>query len=113
MRKRFIKRNKYNAKSCKCNQGHLHDSRGEAGYCNQLALLKKAGEILDYSIQRTFHLEVNGKTVCQHRVDFWVEGPGGNFEVHEFKGFATREWNLKRKLFEALYPDIPYYVVKG
>ena len=109
---RSIRRNKYNAITCKCNQGHIHDSRGEAGYCNQLEILRKTGEINRYDIQQLYPLTVNGKTVCHHRIDFLVYTKNGP-EIHEFKGIATPLWNLKRKLFEAIYPDIPYYVVKN
>lgn len=109
---KFIRRVKYNNSSCTCNQGHLHDSRGEASYCNDLELLKKAGEIKGYENQVTFDLVVNGKTICEHRVDFLVTTNSGKKEVNEFKGFATDVWNLKRKLFEAVYPDIKYIVVR-
>ncbi|MFA5659607.1 MAG: DUF1064 domain-containing protein [Oscillospiraceae bacterium] len=108
----FRSNKKYGNKSCSCNQGHLHDSHGEAGYCNELALMQKAGEIKGYEIQRTFDLNVNGKKVCGHRVDFLVTNKEGKEEVHEFKGFATAEWNIKRKLFEAIYPEIEYIVIR-
>ena len=55
---------------------------------------------------------VNGIRITTHKVDFLVMTKKGKLEVNETKGFPTPEWNLKRKLFEALYPDIPYIVVK-
>ena len=75
-------------------------------------MLKAAGVIKDYEIQKTYPLIVNGKTVCSHRVDFIVYPINGTMEVHEAKGFATDVWDLKRKLFEAVYPEIPYVVVR-
>ena len=105
-----VHQSKYGAITCKCNQGHIHDSRGEAGYCNQLAILKKAGEIIDYEIQKTFDLVVNGKTVARHRVDFLVQGKDKTV-VHEYKGFKTEVWRLKYNLFQACYPDIEYRIV--
>jgi len=92
-------------------QGHLHDSRGEAGYCNDLEILRKTKNIKSYEIQRSYDLTVNGKTICKHIVDFVITNNEGREEVHEFKGFATAVWNLKRKLFEAVYPDIKYIVI--
>lgn len=106
-----LKGNKYNASKYVCHQEHRHDSIAEAGYCDTLALLKKAGEIKDYRIQILYDLVVNGKKVCGHRVDFEVENNDGSLEVHEYKGFATAVWVLKRKLFIALYPNIPYRTI--
>ncbi len=106
------KKNKYGNESCRCSSGHGHDSRLEAGYCDDLKALKAAGEIKDYEIQRNYRLIVNNKIVCSHRVDFVVYPNKGPMEVHETKGFATDVWDLKRKLFEALYPEIPYIVVR-
>jgi len=39
-----------------------------------------------------------------------VETKGGGFEFHEVKGYATDVWKIKKKLVEALYPEIPYIV---
>ena len=106
-----LKTNKYHAKNQICHQCHKHDSIGEANHCDNLALLKKAGEIKDYRIQVTYDLVVNGKKVTGHRVDFEVENNDGSVEIQEFKGFATDVWVLKRKLFIALYPNIPYKTI--
>ena len=103
--------NKYNNTKCECLSEHKHDSRAEAGYCDQLRLLKKAKEIKSYETQVSFPMTVNGKTICTHRVDFVVTLPNGKKEAHEVKGFATDVWNLKRKLFEAIY-EMPYIVIK-
>jgi len=116
MRIQYFKRNKYSNKRCRCNQDHFHDSIGEAAYCNLLGILKKGGQIKDYETQKTFDLKVNGTTICRHRVDFLVTNNNGNVEVREYKGGRITEtavWNIKRKLFEACYPDIPYIVIRG
>lgn len=109
---KFLNRSKYHNITCKCWADHIHDSRAEAAYCDQLNALKRAGKIKSYEIQKTFPLVVNGKTICTHRVDFVVTGNDGRIRVEEFKGFATRVWAIKKKLFEAVYPDIEYIVVK-
>lgn len=104
-------RGKYNNRSCTCNQNHKHDSRGEAVYCDRLALLQRAGEIMDYTIQKIFPLKVNGKKVCSHRVDFLVREKNGVICVHEYKGMVTQTWRIKYKLFLSCYPEIPYRII--
>lgn len=84
----------------------------ESNYCNLLADLKKTKDIYDYTTQKKIEFRINGKLICSHYVDFWVERIKGEFEAHETKGFATNVWHIKHKLFLALYPDIPYIVIK-
>jgi hypothetical protein len=56
---------------------------------------------------------VNGVHICDHIVDFALFDKAGRvLEVHEVKGFADKAWPIKRKLFEALYPNIPYRVIR-
>ena len=102
---------KYKSKTCKCLLGHWHHSRGEAEHCNKLSLLKKTGYITEFETQKKFSFDINGKHICNHYVDFWITGNSGEQWVEEFKGMATPEWKLKKKLFEALFPDIKYKVV--
>ena len=111
---RYFKRTKYNNKTCVCRQQHQHDSIKESNYCNQLEVLRKAKEIDSYEIQRTFELRVNNQKICSIRVDFFVYDNFGNQQVHEVKSYPTMTstWNIKRKLFEALYPDMQYIVIK-
>ena len=104
--------NKYGAKSCRCNSDHRHDSIGEARYCDNLAMLQERGFIKEFKTQVRYQFYVEGQKICEHRVDFEVYYFDKPMEVHEFKGFATREWAIKKKLFEALYPEIPYKVVR-
>jgi len=103
--------NKYNNKKSTCGL-HYHDSKGEAGYCRQLQILKKAGKIQDFETQKTFDFYVNGKKICSHRVDFLVTTNEGKIEAHEYKGYEQNTWIIKKKLFEALYPEIDYIVIK-
>jgi hypothetical protein len=77
-----------------------------------LLALKRAGGIVDYECQKTFHLTVNGVHICDHRVDFLVQTNDDRQEVHEVKGFGTMIWYMKMRLFEALYPEIEYHVIK-
>ena len=114
-RKTKIKLNakKYGNKTCKCINGHIHDSRGEASYCDQLHFMKKAGEIKDYKIQVKYTFYVNDKKICNHYVDFEVITKNDILEVHEYKGFRNNVWNIKKKLFEACYENIPYIVIEN
>ena len=112
-----IRRHKFRAKSSRCYQGHYHPSKLEAGYCDTLELLRKAGDIFHYENQPRIRLEVNGNKICDHIPDFKVyrtrkDYESGHYEIHETKGYESPVWNIKRKLFEALFPEIEYIVIK-
>lgn len=109
---RKFNRNKYGNRSCRCTLNHQHDSRKEADYCFQLQALKAAGEIKDFEYEKSYDLCINGKRICQHKPDFTVTAIDGTVSVHEVKGFATADWRLRRKIFEAVFPDIPYIVIR-
>jgi hypothetical protein len=108
-RRRF---GKYHAKKTYCTLGHLHDSMGEAGYCNDLSILKRSKKIKNFMIQIPYKMEVNGVLICKHIVDFLVENNDGTNEVHEFKGVRTASYNLKLKLFKALFHNVKYLIIK-
>ena len=112
--KYYKKRMKYGNRSCYCWQKHHHDSIKEASYCNQLMMLKRAGEIAKYEIQVDFPLRVRKQKICTIRVDFLITNIHGGEEIHEVKSniTMTSTWDIKRKLFEVLYPNIPYIVVR-
>lgn len=107
------KQNKFNAKKWPCKQlgtkcKRKHDSKAEAGRCDQLSLLESAGRIT-YKSQIRYNLVVDGYLICYHNVDFEVIKNGVLF-VEDVKGMCTPEWKIKYKLFRALYPDIKYIV---
>jgi hypothetical protein len=115
----FFKRaHKYGAKRCACSLGHTHASRKEARDCEKVEILRKGGEYTEVKTQVRFPLyafspeyhNIGGYRikVCDHIVDKLVTRKDGKQEVIESKGFATSEWILKKKLFEANYPDIIY-----
>jgi hypothetical protein len=105
-------RSKYGNRSTYCRQGHYHPSIFEAEYCDHLAFLIKAGEIKSYVNQVRIPLGVNGVKICDHIVDFEVTTNDDKVEIHETKGYETPEWRIKYKLFVAIFPDIPYHVIK-
>jgi len=102
---------KYHNTPTACQAGHKHPSILEANYCDQLALLVKAGEIKSYKTQVKYGLCVNNNHVCDHIVDFEVETKDGKKEIHEAKGFQTAVWRLKFNLFRAIYPGTEYHII--
>lgn len=94
---------KYRAIKTDCLHGHTHDSRLEAGRCNDLHVLEATGAIMRLEQQPVFPVIINGKTVCKYVADFaWFTG---NCRVIEdCKGVSTPVFNLKKKLVEACHP---------
>lgn len=94
---------KYGAKKTPCDHGHVHDSKLEAGRCNQLHTLQDAGELNHLEQQPTFDVVINGKKVCSYVADFaWFTGECR--VVEDVKGMPTPIFNLKKKLVEAAHP---------
>ena len=100
----FRRKKKYGNKSAEYN-GARYDSKFESKVAQELDLRKAAGELVEIQRQVTISLDVNGYHVCNYRIDFIATHVDGMVEYIEAKGFATREWMLKWKLFEALYAD--------
>jgi len=102
--------------------GITFQKKKEAAYYSQLKIEKRCGLIKSFERQVAFDLYAihyvetpelyNAVRVCSHIVDFIVTRKDGSKEVREVKGFATDIWDLKRKLFEANYPDLPYKVIR-
>lgn len=105
------KKNKYGAVR-QSYGGYHYDSKKEAEYAFKLDMLIKAGEIKGYKRQHRLSLDINGRHICDYYVDFRVENLDGTYEYHEVKGFATKEWLLKWKMAEALYPDNRFILIK-
>jgi hypothetical protein len=80
-------------------------SKLEADVAWQLDMRIKAKEVKSYERQVRIPLNVKGKHVCDYIIDFVVKRTDGVTEYLEAKGFATDVWNLKWKLFSALYED--------
>jgi hypothetical protein len=71
------------------------------------------GKIKSYEIQKDYDLVVNGQKICGIRPDFVVLTNLDETEIHEVKSYVTMTpaWNIKRKLWEAIYPDFEYIVI--
>lgn len=106
------KQSKYRNKKAFCLKKHKHDSQGEAGYCNSLHFGSLAKDIHKIETQAVFPLIIKEKLIAKHKVDFLVTFSNGKKQVHEFKGYETRDFKIKKKMFEELYPNIEYVLVK-
>jgi hypothetical protein len=105
------KKRKYNNEIIFYNSNR-YDSVGEADYARGLDFAIKGNAIKSWRRQIPFTLIVNGRTICKHIIDFEITHNDDSLELIEYKGFETEEWKIKRKLFNALYPDLKYRVVK-
>lgn len=88
-------KSKYKAKKTSID-GHSFDSIKEANYYEELKLLLKAGEIKGFCIQPTFILAPNLK----YKADFIVFNNDGTSEIIDVKGMKTKEYIVKKKVFE-------------
>jgi hypothetical protein len=87
------------------------DSQAEAVYYQQLKWLKQAKQIKDFKLQPKFLLQEafkkNGKTFrkIEYKADFEVHRLDDSVEIVDIKGAITKEFAIKRKLFERKYLD--------
>ncbi|MEC1714725.1 DUF1064 domain-containing protein [Schinkia azotoformans] len=87
------------------------DSKAEAIYYNQLKWLKQAKQIKSFKLQPRYILQdgfkKNGKTFrkIEYIADFEVINLDGSKQIIDIKGVLTKEFALKRKLFEMKYSE--------
>lgn len=98
--------NKYGAKSVTID-GHTFPSKREAEYYLVYKDMLKRGEIVDLQLQPRFELipaykNSAGKKVrpCHYTADFLLTYPDARKKVVEVKGYRTRDYILRRKMFE-------------
>ena len=82
--------------------GILFASQKEAKVYRDFKLLERAGKLESLVLQMRYPLVVEGLLVCTYVADFVVKPVGKPLEVYDAKGYRTREYKLKKKLFEAL-----------
>ena len=92
------KRSKYGAVKTKID-GHTFDSIKEAEFYNELKLRLKAGEIKGFFLQPIFILAEGLK----YKADFIVFNNDNTTEIIDVKGFKTKEYKVKKKVFEDKY----------
>lgn len=105
----FRKKNKYNAI-----KSDGYDSKKESMDARQLKLLEKAGKITNLCFQVPWILQPTfkdnqGKTERSIKliVDFDYREDGKHI-VADSKGFRTKDYIIKRKLFKFKYPEIEF-----
>ncbi|WP_096201912.1 DUF1064 domain-containing protein [Bacillus sp. FJAT-45350] len=109
--KQLYRQNKYGNKKVVLD-GHRFDSKKEAHYYAELKLRKMAGEVTAIELQPTFELQPtykkNGKTIraIKYVADFRVTYSDGRVEIVDVKGKKTKEYLLKKKLFEYKFPEL-------
>ncbi|WEY89747.1 DUF1064 domain-containing protein [Bacillus subtilis] len=107
--------NKYGARKTQVD-GITFDSRAEAKYYEQLKWLKVSKQIKDFKLQPWFLLQEafkkNGKNFrkIEYIADFEVHNLDGSIEIIDIKGVETKEFAIKRKLYERHY-DTPLKVL--
>lgn len=106
MNYQFQKKTKYNSKRVNVD-GMTFDSKLEAKYYGTLKLLKKSGELIFFLRQVPFDLPGNVK----YRVDFVEFWKDGTIKFVDVKGYKTKDFIMKKKMVEDLYP-ITIEVVK-
>ena len=101
--------NKYKSKRTVCREGHIHDSAKEAVRCEELCYLQRFGKIRNLKIQREFVLiparkysDMPNERKCSYIADFCYM-QNGKLIVEDTKGYKTRDYIIKRKLFKEKY----------
>lgn len=85
------------------------DSVAEAKYYEQLKWLKHANQIKGFKLQPRFVLvdsyKKNGKTIraIHYVADFEIHNMDGRIEIVDVKGHETKDFLIKKKLFEHRY----------
>ena len=108
--------NKYKNKKVQIDM-YVFDSIAESRRYKELALLERAKKISNLELQPRFLLQPsfkkNGKTFrkIEYVADFKYE-ENGQVIVEDVKGMETKEFQLKRKLFEYKYPDLEIKIIK-
>jgi hypothetical protein len=98
------KYNKYGNKKTQVGD-RLFASKKEARRYQELLLLAEHGEIRDLRLQVPFKMVVGGIKICTYIADFVYHDQTGGVVVEDSKGYETREFKLKAKLFRALFPN--------
>lgn len=109
---------KYHNKKTKL-EGIVFDSKLEAKRYSELKLLERANEIEDLILQPSFELQPsfkkNGKTfrAITYKGDFsYIDKRTGKKIVEDTKGFRTKDYILKNKIFEYKFPELTIKEIK-
>ena len=100
--------------------GHVFDSKAEMQRYTELKLLARAGAIMNLKLQPRYVLQ---KAFYRPNKDYireiayvadfeYTDRKSGRTIVEDVKGFATKDFNIKKKLFLCKYPDYELVLVK-
>ena len=92
------KKSKYRANKVSVD-GHTFDSQKEADFYCELKIKLQAKEINGFCLQPIFMLAPSLK----YKPDFIIFNKDGSCEVIDVKGFKTKEYIAKKKVFEDKY----------
>lgn len=92
------KRTKYRANKTSVD-GHTFDSKKEAEYYCNLKMRLQAHDIKGFCLQPTFMLAPGLK----YKADFIIFNNDNTTEVIDVKGYKTKEYIAKKKVFEEKY----------
>lgn len=92
-------RHKFNAKQTMID-GIKFPSRKEANRYSELKLLQRAGEVVFFLMQVPFWLPGN----VTYRVDYQIFWADGRVSFEDVKGVKTKDFIMKKKMVESLYP---------
>ena len=105
------KRSKYRNEKTRVD-GITFDSKAEAQRYGELKVLQTAGEVQWFIRQPRFLLqegfEKDGITFgkIEYIADFLICWADGSITVEDVKGMRTREYRMKRQMFEKRYPTL-------
>ena len=88
--------------------GHTFDSKAEARRYSELKILQQCGEIKGFGLQPSFVLPGD----IRYRPDFIVCGADGEIWVEDVKGMETKEFKIKKKLWDAHYPWLELRIIR-
>ena len=94
-------KHKFRAIPCE-SDGIKFPSKAERRRYEELKLLRKNGDVVQFLRQVPFHLPGGVKYVADYLV-FWADG---TVTVEDVKGMKTPMYIAKKKLVESLYPPI-------
>ena len=110
------KQSKYRNKKTEID-GIIFDSKKEADYYQRLKIMKHIGEIQDFDRQVAFELqpefEKDGQKIraIRYIADFVIYKKDNSVEIVDTKGIRTKDFELKRKMFEYKYQQYKLKIV--
>ena len=82
------------------------DSKKEANRYSELKIFEKAGEISNLQLQKPFLLidKQKDERAVTYKADFvYYDNKKGRWIAEDVKGYKTKEYIIKRKLFKSIY----------